>query len=51
VGLDYDPTRSQVGSGLSVVRALIETEMGGRVDVRRASPGTEITVLSPITSP
>lgn len=51
VGFDYDQTHSPVGSGLSVVRALIETEMGGRVLVQPASPGTEITVVSPITSP
>ncbi len=49
-GLDYDPTRLPPGSGLSVVRALIETEMGGQVHVRQASPGTEITVVSPIAS-
>jgi DNA-binding response OmpR family regulator len=50
IGMDYDPTGLSAGSGLSVVRALIETEMGGSVDVRRASPGTEITVVSPIST-
>lgn len=49
-GLDYDPVRLPVGSGLSVVRALIETEMGGRVTVESAAPGTEITVVSPVNA-
>ncbi|HKJ93598.1 MAG TPA: response regulator [Longimicrobiales bacterium] len=47
-GLDYDPAQFPVGSGLSVVHALIETEMGGSVTVRSADTGTAITVLCPM---
>ncbi|MEJ2215051.1 MAG: response regulator [Gemmatimonadota bacterium] len=49
-GFDYDPARFPAGSGLSVVHSLIETEMGGRVSVQPAAPGTRITVFSPVAS-
>lgn len=49
-GFDYDPARFPAGSGLSVVHSLIETEMGGRVSVQPAAPGTKVTVFSPVAS-
>ncbi len=53
VGMDWDPDAPSSSLGLSIVRTLVETELGGRLSVdtghgKPPRPGTVITVSLPV---
>ena len=50
LGSTAEPKPDVVGSGRSIVDALVRNELGGRVEYHSSARGTEVNVIFPVAS-